>query len=158
MIDAGESTLTLPSDREIVMQRLFKTSAQTLFDVWTNPQHVRQWYAVRGTTMTVCDIDLCVGGKWRWVITRPPSLEVAFSGVFREIESPHRLQRTEVFEMMPGSESIVTFTFDETGDQTTFTMHMLFDNKQSRDICLKSGMEFGVKECFEKIDALVATL
>ena len=61
MIDIQESTLTLPSDREIVMQRLFKTSAQTLFDVWTKPQHVRQWYAVRGTTMTVCDIDLRVG-------------------------------------------------------------------------------------------------
>jgi uncharacterized protein YndB with AHSA1/START domain len=159
MVDSlqREMTLTLPSDREIVMTREFKAPARTLFEVWTKPEHVRKWYAVRGTTMTVCEIDLRVGGAWRWVITRP-GLEVAFSGVFREIDPPHRLQRTEVFEAMPGAESLVTFTFDEKDGQTTLTMNMLFKSKQDRDVCLRSGMELGVKECFQRIDELVAGL
>jgi uncharacterized protein YndB with AHSA1/START domain len=159
MVDSlqRDMTLTLPSDREIVMTREFNASARALFEVWTKPEHVRKWYAVRGTTMTVCEIDLRVGGAWRWVITRP-GLEVAFSGVFREIDPPRRLQRTEVFEAMPGAESLVTFTFDEKDGRTTLTMNMLFQSKQDRDVCLRSGMELGVKECFQRIDELVASL
>lgn len=160
MIDTmgRESTLTLPSDRELVIQRVFKTSARTLFDVWTKPEHVKKWYAVRSTTVTGCEIDLRVGGAWRWVSTKPPGIEIAFSGVFKEIDPPKRLQRTEWFEAIPGAESIVTMTFDEKDGLTTFTLHMLFPGKGDRDMCLKSGMELGVKECFENIDALVATL
>ena len=153
-----EMTLTLPSDREIVMTRAFNAPARILFDVWTKPEHVRKWYAVRGTTMTVCDIDLRVGGAWRWVLTHPKGGEIAFSGVFCEIDPPHRLQRTEVFESMPGAESLGTLTFDEKDGQTTITINMLFKSKQDRDVCLRSGMELGVKESFQKIDELVAAL
>jgi uncharacterized protein YndB with AHSA1/START domain len=153
-----EMTLTLPSDLEIVMQRAFNAPARTLFEVWTKPEHVRKWYPVRGTTMTVCEIDLRLGGAWRWVLMHPKGGEIAFSGVFREIDRPRRLQRTELFEAMPGGESLVTLTFDEQDGQTTLTITMLFKSKQDRDVCLKSGMELGVKECFQKIDELVAAL
>jgi uncharacterized protein YndB with AHSA1/START domain len=158
MIDSirQESTLTLPSDRELAITRQFQTSARTLFDMWTKPEHVRKWYAVRSTTVTVCDIDLRVGGAWRWVSRTPQGMEIAFSGVFREIDPPRRLQRTEVFEAMPGSGALVTLTFDEKDGVTMFTLHMLFETKQDRDICLKSGMELGVRECFQNIDRLVA--
>jgi len=152
-----ELNLTLPSDREISMTRVFNAPASVLFDVWTKPEHVRKWYGVRQTTVTVCDIDLRVGGAWRWVVTRN-GMEVAFSGVFREIDPPRRLQRTEVFEAMPGAESLVTLTFDEKDGQTTLTLNMFFQSKQDRDGALKSGMELGIKECFQKIDDLVATL
>lgn len=160
MIDSiqREGTLTLPSDLEIEMKRVFRTSARTLFDVWTKPEHVRKWYAVRSTTMTVCDIDLRVGGAWRWVVAKPNGFEIAFSGVFREIEAPHRFQRTEYFEAIPDSGSIVTVTFDEQDGQTTLTMNMLFEDKEHRDGCLKSGMELGVQECYQKIDELLASL
>ena len=160
MIDSiqREGTVTLPSDREIVMQRVFNAPARTLFDVWTKPEHVRKWYGVRSTTVTVCDIDLRVGGAWRWVVTKPNGLEIAFSGVFREIDPPRRLQRTEIFETMPGAGCIVTLTFDENDGQTTLTMNMLFETKEHRDICLHSGMELGVQECYQNIDALLATL
>lgn len=152
-----ELNLTLPSDREISMTRVFNAPARVLFDVWTKPEHVRKWYGVRQTTVTVCDIDLRVGGAWRWVVTRN-GMDIAFSGVFREIDPPRRLQRTEVFEAMPGAESLVTLAFDEKDGQTTLTMNMLFQSKQDRDVALKSGMELGIKECFQKIDDLVATL
>jgi len=99
-----------------------------------------------------------VGGAWRWVVTHPKGGEIAFSGVFREVDPPRRLQRTEVFESVPGAESLVTLTFDEHDGQTTLTINMLFKSKQDRDICLRSGMELGVKECFQKIDELMAGL
>jgi uncharacterized protein YndB with AHSA1/START domain len=159
MIDSiqREGTLTLPSDLEIVMTRVFNTTARTLFDVWTKPEHVRKWYGVRSTTVTVCDIDLRVGGAWRWVVARP-GMECAFSGVFLDVDPPRRLKRTEWFEAIPGAESIVTLTFDEKNGQTTLTMNMLFKDKAGRDMCLQSGMEQGVKECYQKIDELLATL
>jgi uncharacterized protein YndB with AHSA1/START domain len=160
MTDSGqrESILTLPSDLEIVMQRVFDAPARTLFEVWTKPEHVKKWYGVRSTTVTVCDIDLRVGGAWRWVVTKPDGMEIAFSGVFREIDPPRRLQRTEVFEAVPGAECLVTLTFDEKDGQTTLTSHMLFKSKVDRDMCLKSGMELGVKECYQNIDELLAIL
>ena len=153
-----EGTIALPSDREIVMQRVFNAPARTLFDVWTKPEHVRKWYGVRSTTVTVCDIDLRVGGAWRWVVTKPQGMEIAFSGVFLEIDPPRRLQRTERFEAMPDAECIVTLSFDEKDGQTTLTMNMLFENKEQRDGCLHSGMELGVRECYQKIDELLARL
>jgi len=155
MIDSAqrETTLTLPSDTEIAMTRAFQAPASVLFDMWTKPEHVRNWYGVRGTTVTVCDIDLRVGGAWRWVSTRN-GMEIAFSGEFREIDPPRRLQRTERFEAMPGS-ALVTLTFDENAGQTMLTVHMQFDTKAERDICLKSGMELGVNECFQNIDRLI---
>jgi len=147
--------ITLPSDLELVMTRVFRAPAQVVFDMWTMPEHVRKWYGVRSTTVTVCDIDLRVGGAWRWVVSRP-GMDVAFSGIFREIAPPHRLQRTEIFEGMPGPGCLVTLTFDEKDGQTTLTMSMLFQSKADRDMCLKSGMDKGVIECFENIDRLIA--
>src|SRR5579871_3281168 len=107
-----EVGISLPTEREIVMERVFKAPARVLFDVWTKPEHVRKWYGVRGPTVTVCDIDLRVGGSWRWVVSRP-GLQVAFSGEFLEIDAPRRLQRTERFEGMPGPGCVVTLIFDE---------------------------------------------
>jgi uncharacterized protein YndB with AHSA1/START domain len=153
-----ETTLTLPSDREIEMRRVFNAPADILFDVWTKPEHVRKWYGVRSTTVTVCEIDLRVGGAWRWVVTKPNGPEIAFSGVFREIDRPRRLQKTELFEGMPGPGAIVTLTFDEKDGRTTLISNMLFETKADRDACLRSGMELGVRECYQKIDDLVAAL
>lgn len=152
-----EGTLTLPSDREILMQRVFQAPPATLFEMWTKPEHVRHWYAVRSTTMTVCEIDLRVGGAWRWVVVAPNGMEIAFSGVFQEINPPHSFRRTEVYEAMPGAGAIVTVSFDEEDDgYTTMNMHMLFPAKSDRDICLQSGMELGVRECYQKMDELLA--
>ncbi len=152
-----EVGLSLPSEREIVMERVFKAPARTLFDVWTKPEHVRKWYGCRGTTVTVCDIDLRVGGSWRWVVARP-GLEVAFSGEFTEIDPPRRLQRTERYEGIPGAGCLVTLTFDEKDGETTLTSSMVFPSKAERDACLRSGMEMGVAECYQNIDKLLETL
>jgi len=151
-----ELSITLPSDCELEMKRVFNAPAAKLFEVWTKPEHVMKWYGVRSTTMTVCEMDVRVGGAWRWVSTMPNGMEIAFSGKFLALDPPHRLQKTEWFEAVPGAESVVTLTFEEHDGQTTLTAHMRFQNKRQRDICLKSGMELGVKECFENIDAILA--
>lgn len=153
-----EGTLTLPADNEILMQRVFRCPAETLYEVWTRPEHVRQWYGVRGTTVTVCDIDLRVGGAWRWVSRLPNGQEIAFSGVFRELDPPRRLQRTERFESVPGADSVVTLSFDQRDGETVLSMHMLFPTSFHRDMALKSGMELGVKECYLLIDKLLQRL
>jgi uncharacterized protein YndB with AHSA1/START domain len=150
--------IALPSDRELVMTRVFNAPARTLFEIWTKPEHVRKWYGVRSTVVTVCEIDLRVGGAWRWVTVKPGGMEIAFSGVFTEIDPPHRLQKTELFEAMPGAGCVVTLTFDEQDGQTTLTTNMLFQNKQHRDICLQSGMELGVRECYENIDKILVVI
>jgi uncharacterized protein YndB with AHSA1/START domain len=152
----AESILTLPSDLEIAMTRSFKAPAQLVFDMWTKPEHVSKWYGVRGTTVTACDIDLRIGGKWRWV-NEKPGVKIAFCGEFLEIDPPRRLQRTECFEGMPGANPvIVTLTFSESGGQTELAINMRFKTKHERDMTLKSGMELGVKECLENIEKLLA--
>lgn len=153
-----EGTLSLPSDREILMQRVFKAPAELLFDVWTKPEHVRQWYGVRSTTVTVCEIDLRVGGAWRWVVVTPAGMEVAFSGVFTVIDRPRRIERTEIYEAMPGPGCRVIIEFDEHDGQTTLSLRMVFEDQAGRDIVLKSGMELGVRECYLNIDKLVERL
>ncbi len=151
-----QGTLTLPTDLEIEMKRAFRAPAALLFDVWTKPEHVRRWYGVRSTTVTVCEIDLRVGGAWRWVVEKPNGFAIAFSGVFREIEPPRRLQRTEIFEGMPGEGCLVTISFDESDGLTTLTMNMRFASRRERDMTLQSGMESGVQECYANIDKLIA--
>jgi uncharacterized protein YndB with AHSA1/START domain len=85
-------------------------------------------------------------------------MEVAFSGVFREIDPPRRLVKTERYEAVPGPGCLVTLEFDEHGAETTLTATMLFENKADRDMCLRSGMEHGVRECYANIDRLVAEM
>jgi uncharacterized protein YndB with AHSA1/START domain len=153
-----KTVLTLPDDFEIVMQRSFDATPETLFEIWTQPEHVRNWYGVRGTTVKICDIDLRVGGAWRWVLTRPPSMEIAFSGVFLEINRPRSFRRTEKFEGVSDNECIVTVGFNPQDGQTMLTMSMRFDSKEERDECLKSGMELGVDECMTNIDAIVTAM
>ena len=154
----NEGVITTPSDREILMQRIFRAPAQLMYDVWTKPEHVRRWYGVRGTTVTVCDIDLRVGGAWRWVVVRPDNVEIAFSGEFLELDPPRLIRRTERFEQMPGGDpAIVTITFEERdgGAETFFSATMLFPTKRERDMCLQSGMEHGLRECYANIDKII---
>lgn len=151
-----EGTLTLPSDQEILMQRVFRTTARKLFDMWTIPEHVREWYGVRSSTVTVCEIDLRIGGSWRWVIVTPTGMEVVFSGEFTEIDAPYRFVRTERYEAIPGGEpAVVTFLFQEDNGYTTLSMRMRFPDKAGRDMCLRSGMELGVREIYLNLDRLL---
>lgn len=151
----GSARVTLPSDDEILITRVFDAPAELVFDAWTTPGLVKRWWAGDRGEVTDAAIDLQIGGRWRWVMTAHGGFEVAFSGVFREIDRPHRLVKTEVFELVPDAEAVSTTTFDESDGVTTMRILARYPSKEHRDAAIESGMEGGVQTSFDELEELV---
>lgn len=153
------TTVTMPSDKEIVIMRAFNAPRRLVFEAWTKPEHVRHWYGLRFLTMTLCEIDLKVGGKWRYVLRAPDGGEHGFSGEYQEVTPHERLIYSEVYEALPpGHDYLVTTTFDEQTGKTTLTSRMLYKTKEDRDGHVASGMEPGMTETLDRLEELLATL
>jgi uncharacterized protein YndB with AHSA1/START domain len=144
---------TTPSDREIVLTRLFDAPRRLVFEAMTTPEHVRRWWGNLDDrySVTVCEIDLRPGGAWRWV-GRGPQGEFAFYGVYREIAAPGRLVYTEIFEPFPDVESIVTSVLTEEGGKTRLTVSALYPSLEVRDSVLKTGMEKGAAVSYDRLE------
>ena len=155
---SGSLEVTLRGDNEIILTRTFNAPAALVFEAWTKPEHVRQWWGLRAANMTVCDIDFRVGGRWRFVTREEDGSEVAFSGEYREIEAPARIVNTEVFEMFPDNPSLITNIFEERDGKTTLTQVCEYDSKETRDMVLQSGMEFGAAESMDRLEELLERL
>lgn len=153
-----ETTFTLPSDREIRMTRSFKAPRTLVWDVYTQPEHIRNWWGPREMPLTVCDVDLRVGGKWRYVAQGPDGMVVAFSGEFTEIDRPDRLVNTEIFEDFPDNSSLVTTTFQEADGLTTVISTSSYESQEVRDIVLSTGMEDGAAESWQRIAEILERL
>jgi uncharacterized protein YndB with AHSA1/START domain len=151
----GSAAITLPSDTEILITRLFDASAELVFDAWTTPEIIKRWWAGDRGKVTRAEVDLRVGGTWRWVMTATGGFEVAFHGDYLEIDRPHRLVRTEVFELVPDAEALSTTTFDEVDGVTTMKVLVRHSNQQNRDAHLASGMEAGLQVAFDHLEQLV---
>lgn len=149
--------ITTPSELEIVVTRVFDAPRSLVFEAWTKPEHVRNWYGLRSMETHICEIDLRPGGTWRWG-QRGPDGEVVFSGVYKEIAPPERLVYTEAFEQMPGPALEVTLTFDEQAGKTTLTSTSRCPSVEVRDAILGSGMEYGTREQFERLDEHLRTM
>jgi uncharacterized protein YndB with AHSA1/START domain len=153
--------VTTPSDREISMTRVFNAPRRLVFAALTQPELVKQWLlGPPGWTMPVCDIDLKVGGKYRYVWKRDSDgTEMSSGGVFREIVPPDRIVVTEQFEQpwYPG-EGLVTSTLLERDGLTTLAMTILYDSRETRDMVLKSGMERGVAASYDRLSEILAKL
>jgi uncharacterized protein YndB with AHSA1/START domain len=145
-------------DREIVMTRQFNAPRRLVFDAFTKPELVRQWLlGLPGWSMPVCEIDLKVGGAYRYLWRRDSDgTEMGMGGVFREVVPPERIVSTEVFDQAwyPG-EALGTFLFSEVGGKTTVTQTMLYQSREARDGVLKSDMESGVTATYERLAQLV---
>jgi uncharacterized protein YndB with AHSA1/START domain len=153
------ATLSLPSDTEILIVRDFDAPKALVFDAWAKPEFIRRWYGCRQFTMTACDVDFREGGKWRWVLRNPEEgVDHAFSGVYREIAYPDRLVFTELYEMVPGSDHVVTLTFDEQNSVTRLTMRIRHQSQQHRDGHLHAGMEPGMQETLDRLEELLAVI
>ena len=150
----GSAEVTLPSDLEIEIVRRFDAPAELVFDVWTKPEHVRNWWGWDTDEMSVCEIDLRVGGSYRFVAGNGDR-EVAFSGVYQLIDRPHRLVSTEVYEPYPESESTNTLTLEEEAGVTTMTIIVAHASKQARDATLASGMERGLQHSLDRVDEVL---
>lgn len=158
-VNSKTFTVTTPSDREIRMTRLFKAPRQLVFDALTKPEHVKRWWGNLDEqhSVPVCEIDLRVGGAWRFV-NRFPGGEVTFYGVYREITPPDRLVYTEIFDQFPQEESVVTTVLTEEGGQTRLTATVVYSTRQVRDTVLGSDMERGAGLSYDRLEDLMAAL
>jgi uncharacterized protein YndB with AHSA1/START domain len=152
--------VTTPSDREIALSRVFDAPARLVFDAYTKPELLRRWLGARdGWTFAVCEIDLRVGGTYRWVWRGPDGMEMGMGGVYREIARPERIVATEKFDQSwYEGDAVVATTFDERNGRTTLTITVLYQSKDVRDAVLQTPMESGVAEGFDKLAELLPTL
>jgi uncharacterized protein YndB with AHSA1/START domain len=151
-------TLTTPSDREIRITRTFDAPRRLVFDAWTRPELIRRWLlGPPGWTMTVCEVELRVGGAYRYVWRRDDGTTMGMGGVYREIVVPERWVATEKFDDYPG-EALGTNVLTERAGQTTSDLRLLYASKAARDGALGSGMDKGMEAGFERLDALLASL
>jgi uncharacterized protein YndB with AHSA1/START domain len=159
MKNAGKLQITTPSDRELAMTRSFDAPRSLVFDAWTKPELLKRWLGVRGGwTFAVCEVDLRVGGKYRYVWRGPSGAEMGMGGVFREVVKPERLVATEKFDQAwYEGDAVDTTTFVEGGGKTTVTTTVLYASKAVRDAVLKSPMETGVAESYDKLDEVLAS-
>ena len=151
--------VTLPSKREISMSRVFDAPRELVFDAHTRPELVRQWLGVQnGWSLAVCEIDLKVGGAYRY-LWRNQKSEMGMGGVFREITRPARLVATERFDepWYPG-DALDTTTFTENAGKTTLTITVLYASEEIRNAVLKSPMSEGMDRSFDKLVELLASL
>jgi uncharacterized protein YndB with AHSA1/START domain len=152
------STLTLPSDREVSMTRLFDAPRELVFAAYTDPRHVPHWWGLRSSTTIVDKMDLRPGGLWRYIQRTSDGKEYGFNGEYREVVPPARLVYTFEFEGLPGHVVVDTVTFEEENGKTRVTTLSLFANVEDRDGMVSSGMEFGANESWDRLAELLATL
>jgi len=150
--------VTTPSDREIAMTRVFDAPRNLVFDALTKPELLERWYGPRGWSLVVCEIDLRVGGAWRFVTRRPDGKQIGQRGVYREIVPPERLANTESWEDWNPGELLVTTVLVEQGGKTTLTNTSLFPSQEVRDTLIKSGMTSGAAETYDKLAEYLASV
>jgi uncharacterized protein YndB with AHSA1/START domain len=145
-------------DREIVITRVFDAPRSLVFDALTKPELIRRWLlGPGGWSMTVCTVDLRVGGAYRYVLRRDrDGTEMGWGGTYREIMRPERIVHTEQFDqpMYPG-QSVITTVLTEKGGKTTFTATILFESRTARDTLLSSGMERGAAASYDKLEQVL---
>src|SRR6267378_727033 len=156
MKNTGTLQVATPTDREIVMTRVFDAPRTLVFDAFSKPELLKRWFGPRGWSLVVCEVDLRVRGTFRFVMRGPDGRDMGMRGVYREIVPPERSVHTESFDDYPG-ESQVTAVLVEQGGKTTLTATVLYPSKEVRDIVVKSGMEHGAAESYDKLAELLAT-
>lgn len=149
-------TITTPTDREVLMTRVFDAPRHLVFDALTRPELLKRWYGPQGWTLDICEIDLNVGGAWRFVARNPAGKSIGQYGVYVEIVPAERLVNTESWEDWDPGETLVTTTLTEQDDKTLLTSRMLFPSQEVRDVVLKSGLEHGAAENYEKLAETLA--
>ena len=150
---------TTPSDREIVLTRLFDAPRRLVFEAMTRPEHVKRWWGCLDDrySVTICEIDLRPGGAWRWV-GRGPGGEFAFHGEYREIAAPERLVFTEIYEPFPEVVSVVTSVLTEEGGRTRLTISAIYPTTEVRDTVIKSGMAKGAAISYDRLEEVAREL
>jgi uncharacterized protein YndB with AHSA1/START domain len=158
MASTGTLKLTTPTDREIVMTRIFNAPRSLVFDAMTKPDLLKRWLTgPPGWVMVVCEVDLTVGGKYRYVWRGPDGKDMGMGGVHREIVRPERIVCTQLFdEDWTGGEAVGTLVLTERAGKTTLTNTMLYASREARDAVLKTPMDQGVAMSYDRLAELLA--
>jgi uncharacterized protein YndB with AHSA1/START domain len=155
----GSAVITLPSDTEYLITRAFDAPADLVFKAYTTPELVKRWWGFETAEWLVCDIDLRVGGQWRFVV-RDEGMEVGFHGEYREIDRPTRVVSTEAYEGIPDPDanaSLNVVTLAEKDGVTTMTVLVQHASPETRDAVLASGMETGLQISYDRLEDLIAS-
>ena len=158
------AVVTLPTDEQILITREFDAAKDLVFKAFTTPELVKRWWHAKRGEMTVAEIDLRVGGKWRYVMVADGGFEVGFHGEYREIVPNERIVSTEVYEGLPEGVSeeegatVNTATFTELDGRTTLTLLVQATSKISRDAIIDSGMEAGLQDALDLLEETAISL
>jgi uncharacterized protein YndB with AHSA1/START domain len=158
MTSTKSATVTLPTDEQILITREFDAPAHLLWRALTEPDLVKRWWSGERGEVTSAEIDLRVGGRWRYVMTAHGEFEVAFHGEYLEIVPHERIVSTEVFEGFPDAASTNTMTLVEADGRTTLTTLVQHTSKEHRDGHINSGMEGGMQESFDALERVAVSL
>ena len=152
------AAVTLPTDTQILITREFDAPRHLVYRVWTTPELIRRWWSARRGEVTVAEVDLRVGGRWRYAMIAHGGFEVAFHGEFREVVPNERIVRTEIYEGFPNGAALSTETFTESDGRTTLTMLVDHELKEHRDAHVESGMEDGLQDALDLLEGIIASL
>jgi uncharacterized protein YndB with AHSA1/START domain len=158
---SGTAKVTLPKDEQILITREFDAPKHLVYEAWTTPELVKRWWHAKRGEMTTCEIDLRVGGAWRYAMVTDDGFEVGFHGEYREIVPNERIVSTEVFEGIPDAEahaSLNTATFSEADGRTTLTILVQHKSKEDRDAHIESGMEDGLQDALDLAEQVAISL
>ncbi len=149
------TTLSTPSDREIVTERIFGATRERVFAAFTDPELIPKWWGLESTTTIVDRLDLRPGGAWRFIERNPDGSESGFRGTYREVTPPERIAYTFEWEGMPGHVIVNTATFEDLGESTKVTINSLFHTTEERNWMLDAGMERGLNESYRSLERLL---
>jgi uncharacterized protein YndB with AHSA1/START domain len=158
---SGTAKVTLPADDQILITREFDAPKHLVYKAYTTPELVKRWWSGHRGSVTSAEIDLRVGGRWRYVMVATGGFEVAFHGEFRELVPDERIVTTEVYEGVPGGDenpAVNLVTFTETGGRTSLEVLVQCPSKEVRDMIIDSGMEGGMQESYDELEKVAISL
>jgi len=144
-------TVSLPSEREIVLRREFDAPRDLVFEAFSKPAHMAQWWGQQGSTLPVCEMDFRPGGAWHFVEHDKSGNEHGFRGEYRDIQRPERIVWTFEYEGLPGHISVETMVFEDLNGRTRIAATASFDSVEDRDGMIQSGMESGAAESYNRL-------
>jgi uncharacterized protein YndB with AHSA1/START domain len=158
---SGTAVVTLPTDTQILITREFDAPKHLVYKAWTTPELIKRWWSGGMGDVTIAEVDLRVGGRWRYVMTADGGFEVGFHGEYREIVANELIVCTEVYEGMPegeGEAAVCTHTFTEKDGRTTLALRTQLASKEDRDAVINSGMETGMQAGWDLLEQVAVTL
>jgi uncharacterized protein YndB with AHSA1/START domain len=161
MASSGTAVVTLPTDEQILITREFDAPKHLVYQAWTTPELVKRWWSGKRGEVTLAEIDLRVGGAWRYVMIATEGSEVAFHGEYHEIVPNERIVSTEIYEIPEQGDSeptVNTATFTEADGRTTLEILVQCPSKEIRDMIIDSGMEAGMQESMDALEQVAISL